>query len=189
MARRKITKVCVGCGQPFLHIPQTRPQKYCSRACFQAFIRTPRTYFSYICIGCGGEFKHRTRTQPRKYCSPECSHAPAFQTSVDRVRHVLQTFTDPAPCWLWRQSRTKGGYGRLFDPVTKTMVYAHRAAWEATHGPIEGDLHVLHRCDTPPCFNPNHLFLGSHAENMADMAKKGKHWRRQRALGALHESL
>lgn len=55
---------------------------------------------------------------------------------------------------------------------------AHRRAWELAHGPIPVGMDVLHRCDNPPCENPEHLFLGTAKDNMADARAKGR-------LGAL----
>lgn len=52
--------------------------------------------------------------------------------------------------------------------------YAHRLAWEDAHGPIPAGMKVLHHCDNPPCSNVDHLFLGTQADNMADMKAKGR---------------
>jgi DNA modification methylase len=77
-------------------------------------------------------------------------------------------------CWTWTASRDIQGYGRFALNAKKRNVYAHRLAWELANGPIPDGMHVLHYCDNPPCVRPAHLFIGSHADNMRDMAAKGR---------------
>lgn len=81
-------------------------------------------------------------------------------------------------CWLWIGARagkgyySGGGYGVLRR--NKQLFYAHRFMWEAVHGPIFAGLFVLHHCDVPNCVNPKHLWLGTCADNSADMKSKGR---------------
>jgi hypothetical protein len=74
-------------------------------------------------------------------------------------------------CWRWRGA-TANGYGHMTERG-KTML-AHRLSWELHHGPIPKGMQVLHRCDTRRCVRPDHLFLGTHRENMADKVAKGR---------------
>jgi hypothetical protein len=80
-------------------------------------------------------------------------------------------------CWEWQGAKTKGygmiGHGRRSDPGTRVK-QVHRVAWELTYGPIPEGTSVLHSCDNPPCYNPTHLFLGTQADNVADMTAKGR---------------
>jgi len=75
-------------------------------------------------------------------------------------------------CWIWTGSCFRLGYGSVrFEGKTRS---AHRLAWELLRGPIPEGLNVLHKCDVPSCVNPDHLFAGTHQENMQDKAAKGR---------------
>jgi hypothetical protein len=81
-----------------------------------------------------------------------------------------------ATCWLWTGAHLEKGYGRMSVPVEgKTVVRStHRIAWELYHGPVPDGMLVCHRCDTPACVNPDHLFLGTHSDNHRDSYQKGR---------------
>lgn len=76
-------------------------------------------------------------------------------------------------CLEWFGTTTRGGYGLIRNG--EKNVLTHRAAWQLKNGAIPDGLRVLHKCDNPPCINPDHLFLGTQSDNMLDMAKKGRH--------------
>lgn len=75
-------------------------------------------------------------------------------------------------CWNWTGTRTDKGYGR-FKTSTKNW-RAHRLSYEMHCGPIPEGMQVLHECDNPSCVRPDHLFLGTNADNMADKCAKGR---------------
>jgi hypothetical protein len=77
-------------------------------------------------------------------------------------------------CVEWPGHKDAGGYGWVGTRKYGTRL-AHRVAWIKAHGPVPTDVEVCHRCDTPSCVNVDHLFLGTHAENIGDMVSKGRH--------------
>jgi hypothetical protein len=76
-------------------------------------------------------------------------------------------------CWLWRGNVGMDGYGKVCLSAARTA-RAHRRAWEIVYGSIPDGMSVLHRCDTPLCVRPDHLFLGTQADNMRDKVLKGR---------------
>lgn len=79
-------------------------------------------------------------------------------------------------CWIWmgHTRKTRHGEYGLFRVGSRTNMYVHRASWLAFVGDIPPGRQVLHRCDTPSCVNPHHLFLGTPKDNMKDMCNKGR---------------
>lgn len=76
-------------------------------------------------------------------------------------------------CWLWKAGRFVGpGYGAV--KRNGKQLRAHRVSWETRFGPVPAGRFVCHSCDTPSCVRPDHLFLGTAADNMADCRAKGR---------------
>lgn len=87
-----------------------------------------------------------------------------FWSKVDRG--------DGSGCWLWTADLNRTGYGRI--NVNRRVWLAHRLSFVINVGPVPAKLFVLHACDTPACVRPDHLWLGTQADNMRDAATKGR---------------
>ena len=77
-------------------------------------------------------------------------------------------------CSIFHGAIFPNGYGYLSTRHNGPRILAHRLAWELANGPIPPGMCVCHRCDNPPCVRVDHLFLGTHAENMRDKVSKGR---------------
>lgn len=94
--------------------------------------------------------------------------ADRFWAKVDR--------RGPTECWPWKGGvGGNAGHGQVREGgASPSKLGAHRVAWELAHGEVPRGLRVLHKCDKPPCCNPNHLFLGTQQDNVDDREAKGR---------------
>jgi hypothetical protein len=89
----------------------------------------------------------------------------------------------PGDCWIWKGSKTSGGYGQM--RANGVVTYVHRISWVLAHGniPERNGYHgtvVRHKCDNPLCVNPDHLELGTQSDNMWDAADRNRVQRTRR---------
>lgn len=102
------------------------------------------------------------------------------------VRLMSKVDKKQTGCWEWTGAKRKKGYGS-FQWGGKPWA-AHRAAWTMFRGPIPEGLVVCHRCDNPPCINPDHLFIGTARDNVGDAIAKGRRPRMQQVRRAIGEN-
>lgn len=106
-----------------------------------------------------------------KYGDPTLG-APSHYTNPDDAFAAKTRIDVESGCLLWTGSSDYKGYGSL--RIKGKLVKAHRFAWARKNGPIPNGKLVLHRCDNPSCVNADHLFIGTHTDNVRDMDNKGR---------------
>jgi hypothetical protein len=107
--------------------------------------------------------------------SDRYAHRFALKSGKTHAEAAAEMVAPSGECWEWRHSIGNSGYGQV---RLGSMYSAHRASYEVYVGNIPSGLQVLHSCDNRPCFNPSHLSLGTHTENMRQKAARGSSNRR-----------
>ena len=187
-----VERTCETCHETFFVPPSTVKQgwgKFCSRRCYakDQEHRPPCNKKERIQITCPTSDKKLfvflcQIRNGKKFCSRSCAarartpwnkgkrweNAPLWE----RIQSKIDYSADRKGHDLWIGSRSRAGYGEI--GVARRTRLAHRVIWELAYGPIPPGLFVCHHCDIPACVKLEHLFLGTHDDNMRDAKLKGR---------------
>lgn len=180
-------RFCQNCGCAFQPKKEFKGHrvKFCSRRCGGS---EKRPVVQRSCETCGSYF-FRAIKQYGRFCSKKCSlhvlsktlgkkttefslnHYPvSLDIAVSFLRKI--NIKSSSLCWDWLAAKNNKGYG-LYTTDRRTMG-SHRYSYFLHYGDFDKRKLVCHKCDNPSCVNPNHLFLGSHKDNIVDASEKGR---------------
>ncbi len=155
-------RVCIGCEiEKDINCFYLKAKWY-RRQCKDCYNTIRRElYKDSICKKCGIKFNPSKKGMGR-FCSEICRF-------MSKIKLDKQT-----KCWLWRAHKNRTSYGTYLLSKWKKTGLAHRASYILFKGEIPKGMFVCHHCDTPPCVNPDHLWLGTASDNQIDCVRKGR---------------
>jgi hypothetical protein len=166
-------RICIRCGAPL----KENAIKYCSKRCYgdAKIVKVERT-----CESCGRTFLARRNAVAQgdgRFCSRSCVNRGRKIALDMRLDEVLGRCTrNENGCLLWAGTLDRAGYGIIAGDAEDNwkQLRASHLVYEKFVAPIPDGQYVLHRCDNPPCVEPDHLWLGSKGDNTRDMVTKGR---------------
>lgn len=141
-----------------------------------------------ICYRCKNEFVYDAWESNGKYCSTKCIRSPKKEklprfewkkaTEEQKLQRITEAFEKSVikgnKCWEWLGNIYPNGYGKFPCSINGVRPSAHRISWMIHYGIIPPDKIICHTCDNRSCTNPQHLFLGTQADNIRDMHEKNR---------------
>ena len=127
------------------------------------------------CLNCGNPVKKTTNTT----CSKRCSNLIKWQKKRGDIKEHLKKKIinysekcDVSGCWNWKMAKNSRGYAEISHNAKKER--ANRISYQAFKGEVPSHLFICHTCDNPACVNPDHLYIGTHQNNVDDKLKRNK---------------
>ena len=133
---------------------------FCNKVITPLISRVKRGDGKFCSQHCYGKYSYKIKS---KSCFKTLSSQEYFFKQISIENHINN-------CWIWIGNCNKQGYGKLTSKKKTWM--SHRFSWMIYNGQIPPGLCILHKCDNPPCCNPDHLFIGTHKDNSKDMVIK-----------------